>query len=490
MNDDAIVELPPFGSPLPDHDTSRAVCVPVSGIGLGNRVKAQVVDASGAVVHETPWGPNLILEQGMNNVATLTLAALFTHCAVGTGNTATTDDSGAVTATTSGTTCTSSGAFFAAGDVGKLLVFDTGEHAKITVFNSTTSVTLASSLGVGGATLFALYRIAQVGLATELKRSATYLTGSSNCFTTRSGNVLTHQRTYDFTAETGTVNYAEVGFSNTATVAANLNMRALFAGGAVTVLATQQIRVIYQMLVTLEPDTVRAKTAVITGWPSLEQAVTADSGTNLFTLAAHGFYTDMPLSFTGTTAPSPLVLGTTYYARDILTNTFGVAAAPAGAQIDLTTNGTAVKVKTNVDGDEQRELVGMSSVNSAGATSTFDGGTSCAEPGSTTTSLGLATVATAHNSFASTPPNRNTNASSGSATLDTYTANSLTRTKSLVFAVGTANRSDWRVIIVWSTGADPAGSESFGFIFKTLQEKDSLHTLTIKVKWTWDWKFV
>ena len=68
---------------------------------------------------------------------------------------------------------------------------------------------------------------------------------------------------------------------------------------------------------------------------------TVDAALDIFTEATHGFSIGTPLRFTTTTTlPSPLATGTTYYARDITTNTFKVSATPTGTAIDITTTGT------------------------------------------------------------------------------------------------------------------------------------------------------
>lgn len=77
----------------------------------------------------------------------------------------------------------------------------------------------------------------------------------------------------------------------------------------------------------------------------LAAAVLASS--DVFTLDEHGFATDDPVSFraeAGGSLPSPLVAGTTYYAIALTASTFKVAAAAAGAALDLTTDGTRVLV--------------------------------------------------------------------------------------------------------------------------------------------------
>lgn len=536
------------------------------GLGLGNRYKVQVIDKE-RVIHERDWAPNLILDQGMNNFATVIGCDLFTYCAVGTGNTPTFDDSVAVTATTSGTTCTASAPFFSAGDVGKLLRFDTGEKAKITAFTSTTVVTLASTLSVGAATLFTLHRVEQTGLASELMRTNTYLTTAGACFGSRTGSTITSQRTYNFSAFSiaatassttdlitctnhglvandalilnggtapaplvlGTTyyardiagndfkvsstpggaaidlttngsgfsvqvprNFAEVGFSNLSPASTNLNMRALFSGGAVTVLAGQQIRIIYQFQCTISPTTPRAKTYSISGWPSLEQTVTPDSSTDIFTLTSHGFTANMALSFTGTTAPTGITFATTYYARDITTHTFKVSATPGGAAIDFTTNGSNVKVKTNTEGDEQTEIVALSTVDTNGnrtSFETFDANVLGNEPGASV-KIYVSTDGTLRGFPVASP---------GSVpgvfdfctidgTLDAYTGGTFTRTKRATFATSEIVAADLRSMGITQAQFAPQRAKDGGLrcVFDQKQDKNNISTLLLVFRWTWD----
>ncbi len=81
--------------------------------------------------------------------------------------------------------------------------------------------------------------------------------------------------------------------------------------------------------------------------------------TDGFELDGHGFETDDALLFraeSGGTLPAPLVAGTTYYAIRVNDEVFKVAAAPAGAAINLTTDGVSVVVTTALPVDEVLEF--------------------------------------------------------------------------------------------------------------------------------------
>lgn len=76
-----------------------------------------------------------------------------------------------------------------------------------------------------------------------------------------------------------------------------------------------------------------------------------DVATNILTLDGHGLRNDAELVFRaedGGALPSPLVAGTTYYAKVLTNATFQVAAAVGGAAIDLTTAGANVVMVTEL----------------------------------------------------------------------------------------------------------------------------------------------
>lgn len=71
-------------------------------------------------------------------------------------------------------------------------------------------------------------------------------------------------------------------------------------------------------------------------------SVTGSAADDTITYTAHGLAANTPVTFGGSAVPTGLSAGTTYYIRDTTADTFKVAASPAGAAIDLTSDGTAV----------------------------------------------------------------------------------------------------------------------------------------------------
>jgi hypothetical protein len=243
------VELPDFYRRLVDEELSKLVDE--------NADTLNQPCAESLIKEERAPANNLILDQGMNRFfqdSGSELQEIFTHNAIGTGTTATVTDSGIITASTSGlsTTITASSSFFTAGMVGQLIQFDSGEERYISSQTGTACV-VTVAVNIAAPTLFAVWAVNQTGLATETKRTANYLTGTGNCGTTDVGNVRTLRRTYDHTAEVANQNYTEAGWSYTGIVGNNLFSRVLIAGGSVSVLIGQQLRMVYDLVVTSGP---------------------------------------------------------------------------------------------------------------------------------------------------------------------------------------------------------------------------------------------
>ena len=74
------------------------------------------------------------------------------------------------------------------------------------------------------------------------------------------------------------------------------------------------------------------------------QSVTADSGTDKITLAAHTLSNGHRVRFGGTAVPGGLTEGRWYYVVSAATNDFKVSLTYGGSAVDLTSNGTSVTV--------------------------------------------------------------------------------------------------------------------------------------------------
>ncbi len=221
----------------------------------------------GHEVLSVPRKRNLILDQGLNGIASRTWADSFSHAAVGTGTTPTKRDSSAITFTRAGNMVTASAGFFEASDVGRILKLDTGEEMYILVFNSATEVEVNTS-GALSASEGTVWYVNQTALTAEVKRTNTYSTDGGANGSTWDGvsGTWTMKRTFIFSAEVATVNYREIGWSHTGSGGSNLFGRDLLAGSGVVLVAGQQLKVEVELTVALSPASPEVYANVITGW--------------------------------------------------------------------------------------------------------------------------------------------------------------------------------------------------------------------------------
>jgi hypothetical protein len=240
------------------------------GYGLRGTVQASVVQ-NGIIVREFPPVRNLILNNGLDAIASYTFSQMMDYAVAGTGTTATEINSGADTITIAAGTVTLSNTGYLTGDandVGRSFKCATsGNVYKVTSFISTTQCVVSPG-GTEGPDTFTLYQTNQTGLTAEVKRTNTYLTGAPNCQTITVVNLTTMTRTYDFSAEGGSITYNEVGFSRTASSGANLFSRIKLPAG-VALVAGQQLRLKYSLQIGVSPTSpLTYGTSPIVGWPT------------------------------------------------------------------------------------------------------------------------------------------------------------------------------------------------------------------------------
>lgn len=286
--------------------------------------RVSILDAAGGLVRALPPKRNLILDQGLDGIAVRSWAASFAVAVVGTGTDPVRRASGAVTLARSGTTVTASAGFFVAQDVGRLIKWDSGEETYVVSFTSGTEVEVADSgtITAGPATV---WYVNQTALQTETKRSATYSTDGGANGSTFAAGVLTHKRTFIFSAEVGTVTYREVGWSWDGSPGANLFGRDLLAGAGVTLVAGQQLKIAVELSVAYSPTSATGWTNTIAGWS--EDGQTSLEWLGCATVAANGATT------TATGDPTRAALDPS--ASDAFIVVTGDAAALISAQTAL-----------------------------------------------------------------------------------------------------------------------------------------------------------
>jgi hypothetical protein len=255
------------------HTPRNRIASPVRPIGQVHvgaylRLKRMILNPDGSVAKETDWTKNLILDGGLDGINTQVWAAATTYCHAGSGTNPFSLDSGTTTASQSGTTVTASAAIFAAGDVGRLIKFDSGEEVYVVTFTDTTHVEVNVSQSVA-ASEFTIWYVNRTVLQTELKRTNTLRTsGGDNGTTYNAGaRTFTHRRTHLFTAEVGAVTYQELGWGFTNV--ANLFSGVTLSGGGDSLTAGQQYLVISELTLTPTPVVATAQANVGSGgWDS------------------------------------------------------------------------------------------------------------------------------------------------------------------------------------------------------------------------------
>lgn len=245
--------------------------------------RISILDAkSKKVLWEQPdWLPNVILNDGMDRVATNSICNAFLYGSVGTGTSTDNVSGGTTQATTTGTTVDLTGGSFlfdtgSPGDVGNVIKWDnTGFEGRIVSVASTIQATITPLPGVGQTGTFVLYRTNRTGLQAESKRTTTYVGIAPFNQTVLSGADLTHTRTWDFTEEVGSVTYNEVGTTWNSTFGTpNTTFSRKNLAVPVSLVAGQQLRLQYRLTLTMSPSVATPKLANVSGWPVAPSTVT------------------------------------------------------------------------------------------------------------------------------------------------------------------------------------------------------------------------
>lgn len=411
------------------------------------RYRVQILSPEKEVVRDLGWHDNLILDQGLDQVAENAWCDLFLVAAVGTGNTPTEVSGGVSQVSQTTTTVTvDSGVFtFDPSDVGSLIKWDTNEEALITGFIDGSNVSVSPSQSVASGT-FTLYRVSQTGLDTEIKRSINasthlpnYVTGAGNCGTTLAANTITCRRTWDFPAETGSATYAELGVSYSGLPGNNLFSRVVLDPD-VSLTNGQILRVSYELRITMTPNTAQSLTANIAGWP-ISPATNTDGEQSWQYVGLSS------VSLTGPTEPY---------------DDGGYCNEPAYA------GGTSWPLPTG------RNTSPFTQTGQVGGATLF-----LSNDGSPLAAFGSAV-------------NRSAIRAVGNTSLSSYTSGSFQIDKQYTFGLSAGNRVDWRSMGIGPTDQTTSGDDidtcefsGFVFVFDDFQTKLNTYTLTLAFRYTW-----
>ena len=176
-----------------------------------------------------------------------------------------------------------------------------------------------------------------VGLGSEVKRTGTLLASGTGTGRYSDGRVV-YTYTHDFDEETVNQNYSELGWSWSASSGNNIFSRVLISGGTVTVLAGQQLRVVYVLTWSVTPYVETAGTLTVAGWPVAPATTTAGTmaafGGGFATMSSSGY-----MNLTGGEAFEP-VQSTWFWVCNSLALDGGFTSNPSHSDI-LTINPTA-----------------------------------------------------------------------------------------------------------------------------------------------------
>lgn len=190
---------------------------------LEGKYRAFVVDAK---TNEVVWShedsvKNLILNNGLDQIAVRNIASVFTYAIAGTGTRENSFYSSGSTATVTGNLLVLTGSgtitdftyspsgYATLAEVGDAIKFENGVVVDVATVNPTTLI-LSQSLTSSISGSFTIWKTSQTGLQSEVKRSNTYVSGENG--TSVLWNKATHFRTWDFTTETGSSQvYSELG---------------------------------------------------------------------------------------------------------------------------------------------------------------------------------------------------------------------------------------------------------------------------------------
>lgn len=209
--------------------------------------ETQIIDGkTGKVVKRNAPKRNLILDQGLDQVASNSFFDLTRKCVLGDSTNPVKRDSGSVTVSISGEVATASASFFESGDVDRLLKLDSGQEVYITGYTSATEVAV-SGADDDSASEFTIWYVNETGHGNELVRTSNLGSDTDDNKSTWDGAKAEHKRTFIFPEETESRTYKEIGWSPASATGQNLFGRDLIPGGGDSISAGQRYKVVVKL---------------------------------------------------------------------------------------------------------------------------------------------------------------------------------------------------------------------------------------------------
>lgn len=255
-------------------------------MGVQGHYKVAIVDSQGNEIWRQPkWEKNLILNQGMDALATQYLCDVMKYGIAGTGTRVNFITSSASQGSVingglaldvqpngiQDFTTTAYGGWTGCLTAGDTVQFADGTEVKVgSVALTSAGVTPTDTVSTQS---FTIWKTSQTALETEVKRGGSgiagsaYLTGVGNCGSSTVLNTATYLRTYDFAVEATPKVYAEVGVS-WATSGAGTTFSRIVLPQTVSIDVSQRLRLVYQLSATFTPTASQyVSNAVVSGWP-------------------------------------------------------------------------------------------------------------------------------------------------------------------------------------------------------------------------------
>lgn len=242
------------------------------------RVTRVILNSDGTEFKRVERKKNLVLDQGLDNVAAYSYATLTRYCHRGTGTNPFIRDSGSVTFTVASGTVTASSNFFEAGDTGRLLKLDSGEEYYLTYVSATQCTVTGADAAASEGTI---YYVNRTTLQTETDRTLTCRTSAGDNERSYNGTFrqFTYRRSHLFPAESGSITYQEIGWGPVNTTA--LFSGLVLSGGGDSLVAGQQYLVISELIITPTPTESTPAPDVGSGGWNTEGDINIESQTSI-----------------------------------------------------------------------------------------------------------------------------------------------------------------------------------------------------------------
>lgn len=263
------------------NETVKINGIPGVGMGMYGKYKVQVVNSiTNEIVEDYGWGKNLILNTGLDMPASNYFSNLNAYGIAGSGSRPNSITSSTSMITQSGTSVflydtsglpdftSSYSTYTSSVNVGDVLKYANSSESMVTSITDGFNLEVSSSytIGAGDAQTFTIWKTSQTGLENELKRAGVALTGTGNVGRTDTSTGVVYRRTHDFSAETASVYYTEVGVSPSSTGNGSVFARILLPV-PILISPTFKLRLVHDLFVDLYPNTPNYFTCSITGWP-------------------------------------------------------------------------------------------------------------------------------------------------------------------------------------------------------------------------------